>query len=30
MTDDELKLENEEINKRMIVYKENVNLVDRI
>ncbi len=30
MTDEELKLENEEINKRMIVYKENVNLVARI
>ena len=30
MTDEELKKENEEINKRMIVYKENVNLVARI
>ena len=30
MTEEELKLENEEINKKMIVYKENVNLVARI
>ena len=30
MTEEELKLENEKINEKMIVYKENVNLVARI
>jgi len=30
MTDEEIKLENQKINERMIVYKENVNLVARI
>ena len=30
MTDEEMKLENQKINERMIVYKENVNLVARI
>ena len=30
MTEEELKIENQKINERMIVYKENVNLVARI